>query len=57
VGAIHVRLFLTDPNGRSVLTGLQPVVRETLDAIKMLTIFDVLPDRESALADLHKQSG
>lgn len=53
-GLIHVRKVVTGRKGRLVLTGLQPAVRETLSATKMLTIFKVFPDRESGLSDLRK---
>ena len=53
-GLIHVRKVVTGRKGQLILTGLQPTVRETLSATKILAIFNVFPDRESGLSDLRK---
>ena len=55
-GLIHVRKVVAGRKGRLVLTGLQPAVRETLSATKILAVFDVSPDRASGLSELRKDS-
>jgi serine/threonine-protein kinase RsbW len=55
-GLIHVRKLVTERKGRLVLTGLQPFVSETLSATRILTIFDVAPDRETGLSELRKDT-
>ncbi len=51
---VHIYKVVSGRQGRVVLTGLQPAVRDTLKAVKMLTLFTVLHDREAGLAELRK---
>jgi len=51
---VHIYKTVSGRKGRVVLAGLQPAVRDTLKAVKMLTLFTVLDDREAGLAELRK---
>ena len=53
-GMVRVHKLVAARKGRLVVTGLQPPVRNTLNSVKMLTLFAVFPDREAGLADLRK---
>jgi anti-anti-sigma factor len=53
IGAlVHIHKVMAQRQGKLVLTGLQPAVRDNLAAVKILAIFRVFPDREAGLADL-----
>jgi len=51
---VHIYKVVSGRKGKVVLTGLQPAVRDTLKAVKVLTIFKVFQDQEAGLAELRK---
>jgi anti-anti-sigma factor len=51
---VRLRKVVAGRNGRLVVTGLQPPVRNTLNSVKMLAVFAVFPNREAGLAGLRK---
>ena len=51
---VHIYKVVSGRKGRVVLTGLQPAVRDTLKAVKVLTIFKVFQDQDAGLAELRK---
>jgi anti-anti-sigma factor len=51
---VHIHKVVVAREGRLVLTGLQPSVRQTLQVVKMLAAFRTFPDRASGLADLRR---
>jgi anti-anti-sigma factor len=55
-GLVHVRRAATERKARLVLTGLQPFVVETLTATRILTVFEVFPDRDAGLSELRKST-
>jgi len=53
-GIVRLLKAVAGRKGRLVVTGLQPTVRNTLNSVKMMTMFAAFPDREAGLADLRK---
>ena len=53
-GVVRLLKVVGGRKGRLVVTGLQPPVRNTLNSVKMMTMFAAFPDREAGLADLRK---
>jgi serine/threonine-protein kinase RsbW len=50
IGAlVHIHKVMAQRQGKLALAGLQPAVKDNLAAVKILAIFSVFPDRESAL--------
>jgi len=51
---VRIHKVVAGRKGKLVVTGLQPLVRNTLNSVKMLAMFAVFPDREAGLGDLRK---
>jgi anti-anti-sigma factor len=49
---VHIHKAVAQRGGKLVVTGLQPAVKDTLEAVKILGIFKVYPDRENGLSQL-----
>jgi anti-anti-sigma factor len=53
-GIVRLLKVVAGRKGKLVVTGLQPPVRNTLNSVRMLTMFAAFPDREAGLAELRK---
>jgi anti-anti-sigma factor len=54
---VRLLKLVASRQGRLIVTGLQPTVRNTLVSVRMLATLTVCPDREAGLAELLKRGG